>query len=253
MQPEQFPVKPAPEPVLPTLPRTVNLMGHESHAREIRAVAGQFGDDHAISAALHAQSTMVKGLAALEEVRKTRNPADTAAKHLTRASEAYNAMMRAAAAKHDSAREQIRSRLASLDTQLSQAMNLRPSPDAAEIRQALRSMSSEDRAAAVQAAIVNKDGEFLHAVFSGREVTTGLKDVQRDSFRRRAEEAFSPDLLKLRQGLQRAEALVSGAFDDLFSLQDRVSFSGEVRTEFEKRTQASDAAWLAFNRAIQGE
>jgi hypothetical protein len=253
VQTEQFPIKPAPEPVLSTLPRTVNLMGNESHAREIKAVAGQLGDDHGISAALHVQSTMVKGLAALEDVRKTRSPSDTAAKHLARASEAYTAIMRNAAAKHDTAREQIRSRLASLDTQLAQVMSLRPSPDAAEIRQALHSMNEKDRAAAVHAGITAKGGEFLHAVFTRREVTTGLGDVQRDSFRRRAEEAFSPGLLKLRQDLGRSDKLVTGAFNDLFALEDRVSFSGEVRTELKKRTQASDDGWPALNRAIQGE
>ena len=246
----QLTVVPPAEPVLPTLPRTVNLMGSDSHEREILAAAGALGSDGAIKSALNAQKQIVQGLAALEAVRQTRNPADTASKHLSRASEAYNTLIKSAAQKHDQAREQIKSRLSALDVQLAEAMNLRPSSDATEIRQALRAMSSDDRAAAIKAAITAKDGEFLHAVFTGREVTTGLKDVLRDSFRRRAEQAFSPDLLKLRQGLERADKLVAGAFNDLYALEDRAAFSGAVKNEFERRTAASDDAWLAFNRAL---
>lgn len=245
-----MPVRPPEAPVLPTLPRTTNLMGNDSWTREIKAVAGPFAEDRALIGALQTQRRMVESFEALEAIRKNRNPADTASAHLNRASKAYSTMLEAAARNHDATLNTIKGRLVEIADQVEVSLGLQVSHDAAEIRKALRAMTPEARGKAIQAAIDSKDGAIMHAVFTGREITTGVNDVQRNSFRRRAEEKYSPDLLKLRQGLEKAEALVKGAFQDLFAVESMVSGNPEVATAFEKQTAASDEAWLNFNRAI---
>jgi hypothetical protein len=247
---EDAPRAPLAPPVLPTLPRTTNLMGPDSWKREIQTVAGPFAEDRAIIGALQAQRRMVESLEALEEVRKSRNPADTASGHLKRASEAYERMAAKSARNADEAIDKIAARRREVDQQVEATLGLHSSLDAAEIRSVLRGMSSGDRGKAIQAAIDSKDGAVLHAVFTGRELSTGVNDAQRKSVRRRAEEKYCPDLLKLRQGLDKAEALVKGAFDDVDALYTHVAGRAEVVSEFERQTAASDAAWLKFNGAI---
>ncbi|WP_150298870.1 hypothetical protein [Pseudomonas profundi] len=237
-------------PTLPTLARSVNLMAPESHARELKALAGDMANDPAINSALAAQAGMVRGLAALEDVRKNKHPASTASQHLNKAADAYQRLIKANAARSDQARSQIRSRRMSLEAELAQRLGLTVSGDSTEIRQALRSMTSEERGKAVQAAIESRDGAVLAAVFGGRQITTGFTDVQRDSFRRRAEQLHAPELLALRQALDKAEALVCNAFDDLTMMDEAVAGAPSVRTEFERQSAAHDDAMLALARTL---
>ena len=246
-----MPARPSAPPALPTLPRTTNLMGSDSWAREIKTVAGPFAEDRAIAGAINTQRRMVESFEALESIRKNRNPTDTAAGHLNRASKAYTSMIEAAARNHDATLNTIKGRLVEIADQVEASLGLQVSHDAAEIRKALRAMTPEARGKAIQAAIDTKDGAIMHAVFTGREITTGVNDVQRNSFRRRAEEKYSPDLLKLRQALEKSQALVKGAFSDMFAVESLVVGKAEVASEFERQTAASDDAWLKFNSAIQ--
>lgn len=245
-----MPFKPPETPALPTLPRSTNLMGSDSWKREIQTVAGPHAGDHAILGALQVQRRMVESFEALEDIRKTRNPNDTASAHLNRAAKAYERMAETAARNRDSAINTIAGRRNEIELQVEKAIGLHNSLDAAEIRSVLRGMNSEERGKAIQAAIDAKDGAVLHAVFTGRELSTGVTEVMRKSYRRRAEEKHCPDLLKLRQGLDKAEELVKGAFEDVFNLHEHVVGKAEVASEFERQTAASDAAWLKFNGTI---
>lgn len=242
--------RPPEPPALPTMPRTTNLMGPDSWKREIQDVAGPFGDDRAILGALDVQRRMVEAYEALENIRKTRNPNDTASQHLARAADAYERMAMVSARNSDAALNTIKGRRNEIDLQVEKALGLHNSLDAAEIRQALRGMTQEARGAAIQAAIENKDGAVLQAVFTGREISTGVTDVQRNSFRRRAEQKHCPDLLKLRQGLDKAESLIKGAFNDVENLHSHVGAKPEVASAFAKQMAASDEAWLNFNRTL---
>lgn len=251
--PEGIQPFPAPQPPkLPALIRTTALMSPETHASQIKDAAGNLGNaEPAILGALSAQRQMADAVAALERIRQTRNPADTAHNHLKKANDAYKTMLTTAANRHDMARASVQSRLAQVETQINETLGLHESRDAAEIRTALRSMSKEDRSKAVEAAIQNKDGAILAAVFNSRELVTGIPENQRNSFRRRAEEMHAPELLKLRVGLEKAGQLVSDAFDNLAEMESQVGAVGTAKSELERQVEAADNAWLAFNQAMQ--
>lgn len=245
---------PPPDPVLPRLPRTSALLASETHAHEVLKAAGERGDlEGSILGAINAQDRIAKGLEALERARQLRNPKDTASQHLQRVEQAFNKLLTQAAREHDVAKARIGERRRELERQIDEKIGMAPSADATEIRQALRNMSAEERGKAVQAAIDNRDGAVLHAVLTGRELTTGITAAQLRSFRRRAEERYAPDLAGVRAGLDKAEALVSQAFDDLDNLAPKVKGNAQVVSEFERRTAASDAAWLEFGRALGAE
>lgn len=245
---------PAPDPVLPRLPRTPALLANEAHAQAVLEAAGPRGDmEGSIRGAINAQERMAKGLEALERARQSRNPSDTASRHLQRVEEAYGKLLTQAAREHDTAKDRIGERRRQLERQIDEQIGMAASPDAGEIRQALRNMTPEQRGKAIQAAIDNRDGAVLHAVLTGRELTTGVTAAQLRSFRRRAEERYAPDLAAVRAGLDKAEGLVASAFNDLESLADKVKGSRQVVSEFERRTAESDAAWLAFGKSLGGE
>lgn len=247
---QPFPV-PQP-PKLPTLVRTTALMSPDTHAAQIKEAAGNLGSSEpAILSALSVQRQMAEAAAALERIRQTRNPADTAHNHLKKAADAYKTMLSTAANRHDMARASVKARLAQVESQIAETLGLHESRDAAEIRTALRSMSKEDRSKAVEAAIQAKDGAILAAVFNSRELVTGIPETQRNSFRRRAEELHASDLLKLRVGLEQAGKLVSDAFDNLADMENQVGAVGPAKSELERQIEAADNAWLAFNQAIQ--
>ena len=250
LPPRQMVAPIPPAPVLPRLPRNTNLVAAESHERYLRTMAGVAGDDSAITAAVSAQRAMIRSLDALEAVRQARHPSDTPARLLDRAAEGYRQMIKANAQRHDAAREQIRNRKSGIEAEISQRLGLTVSGDSAEIRQALRSMPSEERGKAIQAAIESKDGAVLQAVFSGRQITTGVSDTQRESFRRRAEELHAPELLSLRRALVAADHLVSGAFDGLVEMDQQAAGAPRVRTEYERQATAHDEAMLALARAM---
>lgn len=250
--PEKIARVPPQSPKLPTLVRTTALMSPDTHASQITAESGKLGQsEYALQSALSAQRQMTEQVAALEQVRNTRSPSDTAQQHFKKAGDAYQRILRSAASRYDASRSNIQGRLAQIEGQISQALGLHDTKDATEIRQALRTMSKEDRSAAVLTAIKQKDGAVLGAVFSGREITTGIPDTQRDSFRRRAEQAHAPELLQLRVGLEKANQLVSDAFDNLVEMESQVVGAPEVKSEFERQIEASDKAWFEFDAAMQ--
>lgn len=243
---------PSQELKLPTLVRSTALMSPESHAREIKDAAGKLGEnDPAILGALINQRVLTESVAALEKIRQNRNPADTAANHMKKSADAYKKILASACAKHDSTRASINTRLAEIERKVEESLGLHVSSDASDIRSALRSMSREDRAAAVEAAIQEKDGAVLAVVLNGRELTTGITSVQRNSFRRRAEQAYAPELLQLRMGLERASKLVSDALDNIAEMEGQITGPVHVQGELTRQIEAADSAWLAFNQSVQ--
>lgn len=245
------PTAPSKSPVLPTLPRTTNLMGPDSHAREFAKTYGNLSEDHVFRSALNVQRSIVEGLQRLESVRQTRNPSETAGQHLDKVGQAYNTLLRTMANRHDMARSSIRSRMEAVDLELADALGMRQSQDSSEIRQVLRGMDAKQRAAAIQQAIEDKDGAVLHAIFNGRELTTGISETQKRSFRRQAEQAYAPELCNIRHALEAADKLVTASFSDLEGLSDHAVAAPAVRSEFERQVEQYDAAWLEFNRAVQ--
>lgn len=236
-------------PALPALPRTTELRASERWRVEITKAAGPLGAaDSAIGAALNAQATMADGLEALEVARQTRDPRKTPAEHLARVRGAFENLLKEAARKRDAALVALSDRERALAQEVEARTSLTPSPDAVEIRQTLQRLDAKKRGELIDAAMKSGDKAVLGAIFSGREMTTGVSDVLRDSLRRRYEEQMMPGLHSLRAGIKQARALVDKSFDDLSDLDDHVLGSSQAIDEFHRQTQAADDAWFALSR-----
>lgn len=191
---------------------------------------------------------MADGLEALEVARQTRDPRKTPAEHLTRVRGAFENLLKEAARKRDAALVALSDRERALAQEVEARTSLTPSPDAVEIRQTLQRLDAKKRGELIDAAMKSGDKAVLGAIFSGREMTTGVSDVLRDSLRRRYEEQMMPGLHSLRAGIKQARALVDKSFDDLSDLDDHVLGSSQAIDEFHRQTQAADDAWFALSR-----
>ncbi|WP_394000517.1 hypothetical protein ACF3M1_10795 [Luteimonas sp. WGS1318] len=248
---QQPPERPAPV-VLPPLPRSISLRATDGHAAEIAREAGPLAPtEPAISSTIAAQRAMSEGLQALEQARQNRDPRKTPAEHLDAVRAAYDRLMRDAARRHDGALASIEARERTLEREISDRIGSNTSPDAAEIRQALRSMTIDERRLAIGRAIESGDQAVIAAVLSGRQMTTGVTPEEQAHYRMRAENRLAPDLAALRRGLARSRALVKSAFDDLFQLDGKIIGSPEVGEEFKRQAQAADEAWLALSRKLE--
>lgn len=240
-------------PALPPLPRPLELRASEGWRAKITEVAGPMGEaDPAIGAALAAQATMAEGLAALELARQTRHPSKTVAQHLQAVRDGYNRLLAEGARKRDAAMAALDARERELDREVATRAALTPSADVADIRQALLRMDPEARSKVLGTALANGDTAVLAAVFSGREMTTGVSDITRQSLKRRYEESKVPGLHGMRTGIQEARELAAKSFDELEGLDDKVLGSSKAIDEFQRQVQAADSAWFALSRHTGG-
>lgn len=236
-------------PALPPLPRSIELRGSERWRTEVTKLAGPLGAaDSAIATALGAQATMADGLDALEVARQTRDPRRTPAEHLLRVRKGFEGLLKEAASKRDTALLALDVREKALAQEVESRTALTPSPDAVEIRQTLQRLDAKKRGELIDAAMKAGDKAVLGAIFTGRQLTTGVADTLRDSLRRRYEERAMPGLHSLRAGISKARELVDKSFDDLNDLDDHVLGSSAAIDEFHRQTQAADDAWFALSR-----
>jgi len=241
-------------PALPPLPRSLELRAPDKWADKIKAEAGALAEsDSAIAAALAAQATMAEGLEALEAARQTRDPRKTAAQHLQDVRSGYDRLLAEGARRRDAAIAALDARERELQREVDGRTALTPSADVADIRAALLRMDPKKRSEVLHKALDTGDTDVLAAVFSGRELTTGISDVTRRSLRRRFEEQKYPGLHGLRTGIQQARELAAKSFDELEALDDRVLGSSQAIEEFNRSVQAADQAWFALNRRLSGE
>lgn len=240
-------------PALPPLPRALELRGSDSWAAKIKAEAGKLGEsDAAIAEALQAQAAMAEGLEALERARQTRHPSKTAAQHLQDVRAGYDRLLAEGARRRDAAMAALDARERELQREVDSRTALTPSADVADIRAALLRMDPEKRSEVLHKALDTGDTDILAAVFSGREMTTGVNDVTRRSLKRRFEEQKYPGLHGLRTGIQQARELAARSFDELLDLDDKVLGNSQAIEEFNRRVQAADAAWYELNRKLGG-
>lgn len=236
-------------PALPPLPRTIELRAADRWREQVMSTAGKLGEsDPAIAAALSAQATMANGLEALELARQTRDPRKSAAEHLQSVRNGFEGLLREAARRRDVAIAAIDAREQELQREVESRTTLTPSADASEIRQMLQRMDPEKRSSVLGTALDTEDTAILSAVFSGREMTTGISDVTRRSLLRRYEESKIPGLHSLRQGLKESRALVEKSFDDMADLDDKVLGSSQAIDEFHRQVREADSAWFALSR-----
>lgn len=248
MQPQ--PPRPAPV-VLPPLPRSIALRATDGHAAEIAKEGGPLASsESAISSTIAAQRAMSEGLEALELARQNRDPRKTPAEHLDAVRSAYDRLMRDAARRHDGALATIAAREQSLEREIGERIGLAPTPDAPEIRQALRGMNIEERRTAIGRAIESGDQAVIAAVLTGRQMTTGVTPEEQAHYRMRAENRLAPELSALRRGLTRSRELVKSAFEDLFQLDGKIIGNPAAGEEFKRQAQAADEAWLALSRKL---
>lgn len=240
-------------PALPPLPRPLELRASESWARQVKEVGGPLAEsDGAIAAALAAQATMAEGLEALEAARQTRDPRKTAADHLRDVRSGFERLLSEGARKRDAAMAALNARERALQEEVDTRTALSPSADVADIRAALQRMAPEKRSAVLNTALETEDTAVLAAVFSGREMTTGINDVTRRSLKRRFEERKYPGIHGLRTGIEKARELAEKAFDELMSLDGAVLGSSKAIEEFNLQVQAADQAWFNLNRKLSG-
>lgn len=240
-------------PALPPLPRSIELRAADNWRVQVLQTAGKMGEsDPAIAAALSAQATMANGVEALELARQTRDPRKTAAQHLQDVRSGYNSLLKEGARKFDASMAALDAREDELQREVESRTALNPSADASEIRQSLQRMNDKERSKVMDAAIKSGDEAVLSAVFSGREMTTGVNEVLKRSFQRRYEESKMPGLHSLRAGLKQARELVNKSFDDLSDLDDKVLGSSQAIDEFHRQVREAETAWFALSRFTVG-
>lgn len=195
-----------------------------------------------------AHRALESGFNELLKLRQKADPAKTRAAHFNDVEKATALLLKRTTGLVDRTRADAQRAQADVDAQIQDRLNLRPGPDAAEIRAALRSMSADQRSKALSQMIETGDGPGLAAVLNGHPVTHGISADQLASRRTQFERQHAADLVARRDAIKHSADKLFDAVTTAIEFSDQVTDPGSHDWAAEQEEAAKAAG--GFQSAV---
>lgn len=232
--------------------RPTTLKSHAGWASALTSKAGRHSHDSAIQAAISFHRGLTDGWDALEQVRQSRNPKDTAAEHLSKVDRSVKTILETYSRRLDGVLDTIGRRREALKSEISERLGVSRSDEVAEFRQMMRSLpSASERGEILARAIDQGDTVAMSALMMTQTPTLlGVTAESLAGYRKRAINRHAPDLEALDSALADAQSLVIDSQTDSVGLSSLATGDVETRQRFAQEAESADAAALQFAKAL---
>lgn len=193
-----------------------------------------------------------QAVSALTNIVKTRSPTETPDAHFKRVSATTQRLKLELSNAEERLRRVGMEGAQDIDSRINQALGLNENAYAAEFRQVLRTMSSEERNAALRKMIDAHNGEGLAAVLNAPGMLSGIDDAQREDYRESYVQSRAPALIAERDLLTSTIADVSTVIGTARRAVSDYSDPNRLK-EIEDAERLTAIEQDRFNRAFAGE
>lgn len=191
----------------------------------------------------------VEPLGMLEDIIRKKNPVETDQAHLKRISQAAVKMRKAIDRDNIDVRNLVSDGYSRINEAIEKECNLVPSENAVEIRNVLRSMTSEARNKAISEAIESGDSEIISAIKHGNALTTGMPKQQVSQIVSAYTAKVAPQLLDETKALDEVFESAKLIINHMVTAADTYEKQHEVARILEAE-EAAKASQDEFNSAV---
>lgn len=192
-----------------------------------------------------ARSTAEKLLATRKDALS--NTMKTEAANIEAFAKAHEKAFNAASGKLDSAIGYARQAIADIEKQLNEPVEApKNAGTASDIRNHVKNLPREEKAAFLNEAMANNDHETLSAILSAPSYLSGLTPIEHQHQKTQFKKKQNPELFSRLELLRKTEAKVTGAGTRL------VELSGQIHNHDANKLKAAKASAERAERALQG-